>query len=241
MVAMAQTVPVLTAGLDLSVGAVMTMVGCFASYLLVGTAGGTPFSRDCRPAVSASAACRAASPGILLGMICLRRDRHARRVRQRLRRRLRTHPADHRDARDRRDLYRHRAVPAPDAGRQDRRGPELGADQFARRFRLDRAHFQRRRARPGSRPSPGSRCPSCCSLLIALLVWVPFRRTVTGRDRLCDRLGRRRRLHVGPARSSAPRSPLSRSAAFSPAAAACSSRSRPRRATPIFRRPAPTR
>jgi ribose transport system permease protein len=42
MLAMAQTVPVLMSGLDLSVGAVMTMVGCFASYLLVGTAGGTP-------------------------------------------------------------------------------------------------------------------------------------------------------------------------------------------------------
>src|SRR6266403_1941648 len=42
MLAMAQTVPVLTSGLDLSVGAVMTMVGCFASHLLIGTAGGTP-------------------------------------------------------------------------------------------------------------------------------------------------------------------------------------------------------
>ena len=42
MLAMAQTIPVLASGLDLSVGAVMTMVGCFASYLLTGTAGGTP-------------------------------------------------------------------------------------------------------------------------------------------------------------------------------------------------------
>src|ERR1700724_684338 len=42
MLAMAQTVPVLMSGLDLSVGAVMSMVGCFASYLLGGTAGGTP-------------------------------------------------------------------------------------------------------------------------------------------------------------------------------------------------------
>ena len=37
MLAMAQTVPVLASGLDLSVGAVMTMVGCFASYLLTST------------------------------------------------------------------------------------------------------------------------------------------------------------------------------------------------------------
>jgi ribose transport system permease protein len=42
MLAMAQTVPVLMSGLDLSVGAVMTMVGCFASYLLTGAPGGTP-------------------------------------------------------------------------------------------------------------------------------------------------------------------------------------------------------
>src|SRR6185437_11869802 len=42
MLAMAQTVPVLMSGLDLSVGAVMTMVACFASYLLTGAPGGTP-------------------------------------------------------------------------------------------------------------------------------------------------------------------------------------------------------
>ena len=42
MVAMAQTLPVLAAGLDLSVGAVMTMVGCLASYLMSGAAQGTP-------------------------------------------------------------------------------------------------------------------------------------------------------------------------------------------------------
>lgn len=46
MVAMAQTVPVLAAGLDLSVGALMTMVDCFASYLLSGAAAGTPLSLD---------------------------------------------------------------------------------------------------------------------------------------------------------------------------------------------------
>ncbi len=38
LVSMAQTVPVLAAGLDLSVGALMTMVACFASYLLSGDA-----------------------------------------------------------------------------------------------------------------------------------------------------------------------------------------------------------
>ena len=37
LVAMAQTLPVLAGGLDLSVGAVMTLVGCIASHLLTGT------------------------------------------------------------------------------------------------------------------------------------------------------------------------------------------------------------
>ena len=39
MVAMAQTVPVLAGGLDLSVGAVMTLVNCVASHLIDGSAG----------------------------------------------------------------------------------------------------------------------------------------------------------------------------------------------------------
>lgn len=37
MVAMAQTIPVLMGGLDLSVGAVMTMVNCLASHLVIGS------------------------------------------------------------------------------------------------------------------------------------------------------------------------------------------------------------
>lgn len=37
MLAMAQTVPVITAGLDLSVGAMMTMIDCLASHVLSGT------------------------------------------------------------------------------------------------------------------------------------------------------------------------------------------------------------
>jgi ribose transport system permease protein len=39
MVAMAQTIPVLMGGLDLSVGAIMTLVNCLASHLLVGSTG----------------------------------------------------------------------------------------------------------------------------------------------------------------------------------------------------------
>ena len=45
MLAMAQTIPVLAAGLDLSVGANMTMVACFASYLLTGTPEGVGMGR----------------------------------------------------------------------------------------------------------------------------------------------------------------------------------------------------
>lgn len=40
MAAMAQTVPILAGGLDLSVGAVMTLVNCVASHLLSGSAAG---------------------------------------------------------------------------------------------------------------------------------------------------------------------------------------------------------
>ena len=59
---------------------------------------------------------------------------------------------------------------------------------------------------PVPRADPDRRSP--------LLVWVPFRRTVTGRTRLRHRLGRRRRLHVRACRSTAPSSRPSRSAGF---------------------------
>src|ERR1700689_2437471 len=44
MLAMAQTVPVLAAGLDLSVGALMTLVDCLASYLLAFSEHGQVFN-----------------------------------------------------------------------------------------------------------------------------------------------------------------------------------------------------
>ena len=62
MVAMAQTVPVLTAGLDLSVGALMTMVGCFASYLFSGAADGTPLALEIAGLHLRSGTCPAAWP-----------------------------------------------------------------------------------------------------------------------------------------------------------------------------------
>jgi ribose transport system permease protein len=72
LVSMAQTVPVLAAGLDLSVGALMTMVGCFASYLLSGAAGGTPLDLDVAGASLHLGALPGGAPGLIVGMlICL--------------------------------------------------------------------------------------------------------------------------------------------------------------------------
>ena len=72
LLAMAQTVPVLMSGLDLSVGAVMTMVGCFASYLLTGTAGGAPLHLDLFGLHIGLGTLPGGVGGILLGMVvCL--------------------------------------------------------------------------------------------------------------------------------------------------------------------------
>ena len=97
-------------------------------------------------------------------------------------------------------------------------------------------------AAPLVRPaSPGSRCRSCCSSLIVLLVWVPFRRTVTGRAVYAIGSAEGAAYMSGLNVNRAQASPPSRWAASSPPAAACSWRSRPRRATPTSRRPAPIR
>src|SRR6516162_1503926 len=69
LVAMAQTVPVLAAGLDLSVGALMTMVGCFASYLLSGAPDGTPLAVDFAGVSLHLGALPGGVPGILAGML----------------------------------------------------------------------------------------------------------------------------------------------------------------------------
>jgi ribose transport system permease protein len=72
MVAMAQTVPVLAAGLDLSVGAVMTMVACFASYLLSGAPDGTPLSLDIGGLQLSLGTLPGGGSGLLIGtIICL--------------------------------------------------------------------------------------------------------------------------------------------------------------------------
>src|SRR5215467_758409 len=72
MVSMAQTVPVLMAGLDLSVGALMTMVDCFASYLLTGAAAGVPLTFDLFGIHMNLGTLPGGVPGILPGIvICL--------------------------------------------------------------------------------------------------------------------------------------------------------------------------
>ena len=72
MLAMAQTVPVLASGLDLSVGAVMTMVGCVASYLLAGTVGGTPLHLEIFGLHLGLGTFPGGTGGILLGMaVCV--------------------------------------------------------------------------------------------------------------------------------------------------------------------------
>jgi ribose transport system permease protein len=72
MVAMAQTVPVLAAGLDLSVGALMTMVGCCASYLLSGAPEGTPLAVEIAGLHLNLGTLPGGITGIVLGMIiCL--------------------------------------------------------------------------------------------------------------------------------------------------------------------------
>ena len=131
----------------------------------------------------------------------LPRDRRLRRLRQRGGRRLWPDPADHRHAGDRRNLHRHRALPAAAAGRQDRRRSELGAHQLARRFRFDGPYLQRRRralVRAVRRHSDPVRA-ACADRAPDLAPVQPLGHRA---DHLCNRFGRRRSLHVGPRRQS---------------------------------------
>jgi ribose transport system permease protein len=69
MVAMAQTVPVLMAGLDLSVGALMTLVGCFASYLLSGSPDGLALAFDVGSLHLSFGSLPGGMTGLFLGMV----------------------------------------------------------------------------------------------------------------------------------------------------------------------------
>ena len=100
-VAMAQTLVVITAGIDLSVGMIFILTNCLASWIVVGT----PL-RD-----GARRRRRAAASGSLCGAI---NGAH---------RHLRPAAADRRDDRDRRGLFRHRAAAAAVSRRLGQRGP----------------------------------------------------------------------------------------------------------------------
>ena len=212
-VAMAQTVPVLLGGLDLSVGAVMTL-----------STASPPSSSPARRRRSSSACSRRSLPARL-------------RPDQRPDRRLRPHPADHRDAGDRRDLHRPRAHHPPEPG------GEVDGDlswamtnplsDFADTYGWPTA------ARPWFHPFAGIPVP------LVILVVVAFARLGAvpplgdRPHRLRHRLGRGRRLHVGPAdrpreaRRLHPRRLLRRLGGLYLAI-------QTRRATPTSPRPAPT-
>ena len=142
LVAMAQTVPVLAAGLDLSVGALMTMVGCFASYLLSGAPDGTALALDLAGWRLGLGTLPGGVPGILIGiLICLAIGAFAGLINGIVVVYGRIQPIIATLATGR-DLYRRSAVPAAAARRQDRRRSELGPDQLARRFRFDGPYLQ---------------------------------------------------------------------------------------------------
>ena len=95
LVAMAQTFVVITAGIDLSVGAMLVLTNCLASWIVVGTA--------------ASAT---------LGVLGVLLDRSRLRSGQRAHRHLRTPAADRRHHRDRGGVLRRRPSFAPRSGRR---------------------------------------------------------------------------------------------------------------------------
>ena len=93
---------------------------------------------------------------------------------------------------------------------------------------------------PWFAPFAGIPSPFVLLALIVLLIWVPFRRTVTGRTIYAIGSAEGAAFMSGST-STAPGSRPLRSAASSRPAAGCFWRSRPRRATLTFRRPAPIR
>ena len=106
IVAMAQTLVVLTSGIDLSVGMVMVLANCLASTIVVGS-----------PLMTALGVL-----GVLLVGAPVRRD-------QRADRHLRTAAADRHDDRDRRDVLRRRARAAAGSRRRRRRVARRCADR----------------------------------------------------------------------------------------------------------------
>ena len=118
-------------GLDLSVGAVMTLVDCVASHLLIGTVGGTPLHLDFRLHLALAPSGR--HRRYLLGIaVCLATGTLAGFVNGCVVVYGRIQPIIATLATG--AVYIGIALfLRPDAGRRDRRGPQLGDDQLARR------------------------------------------------------------------------------------------------------------
>ena len=181
MLAMAQTVPVLAAGLDLSVGAVMTMVGCFASYLLVGTPEGhAARSSNFSACISVSARCRAASAASCSAWSSVSRSARSPAsstacvvVYGRIQPIIATLATG--------AIYIGIALfLRPQPGGKIDEDLNWALTNSLERFRLDRAHLRRWRG-AWFAPFAWIPVPFVLLVLIALLVWVPFRRSVTGR------------------------------------------------------------
>ena len=218
MVSMAQTVPVITGGIDLSVGPMMTLVNCLASVLI----SGSPVE-----IVLGIVACLAA--GALAGFVngCIVVFGRIQPIIV--------------DAGDRRDLYRPVAVPAPLAGRQGGRQPVLGRHQRAGRDGHHLSLVPERRARlvqPRARPSAGADRADRAGRAAGVGA-VPQHRH---RPRLLRRrLGGRGGLHVGPAHRAQQDRRVHARRAVRGVRRPAISRCRPAAATPTSRRPAPTR
>jgi len=122
---MAQTLPVLAGGLDLSVGSVPALTNCVAWHLVSG------------------------STVEILSGIAVRCWRGGVRLRQRAGRRRGTHPTHHREVGDGRDLHRDRVSTAPDPWRKHRRRPRRSAEQRNLRCDPDLTAATRRRGARG--------------------------------------------------------------------------------------------
>ena len=196
MLAMAQTVPVLMSGLDLSVGAVMTMVGCFASYLLTGAAGGTPLHLEIFGLHLGLGTFPGGVSGILLGIvICLAIGTLAGFVNGCVVVYGRIQPIIATLATG--AIYIGIALflrPTPGGKIDEDLNWALtnSLGDFA-----STVHIFDDGAAAWFAPFAWIPVPFVLLVLIALLVWVPFRRSVHRPRRLCGRLGRRRGLHVG--------------------------------------------
>jgi ribose transport system permease protein len=181
MVAMAQTVPVLAAGLDLSVGAMMTMVGCFASYLLSGEAGGTPLALDFAGRSLSLGTLPGGATGIVLGMlICLAIGTFAGLLNGIVVVYGRIQPIIATLATG--AIYIGVALflrPQPGGKLDDDLNWALtnSLGDFASTF-----HLFNDGAAPWFAPFTWIPTPFVLLLLIVLLIWVPFSRTVTGRS-----------------------------------------------------------